>query len=128
MKIEHTPAPWESCDGNVIATGETPRGSPAGRLIALVYSEDGERHRWYFECGNGNSKIVALSPRAPHECDVPNCPGDLNRRKLEMFAKIMPACEHLLQCIEGTETEYLNNTPFALGRLSDLIQEAKELK
>ena len=42
----------------------------------------------------------------PHECAVPNCPGDLNRRKLEIFEEIV---ECLGEC---------RHTLFDLGKLS----------
>ena len=32
---------------------------------------------------NGDADLIALAPAAPHDCDDPSCPGDMNRRKLE---------------------------------------------
>jgi len=39
-----------------------------------------------------NVQLIALAPTAPHECD-PDCPGDLNRRKLEAYEKLLQFAE-----------------------------------
>lgn len=51
--MSHTPGPWEYKDGAVSA-GE--------RTVALVYSEDGEEHRWWWECGRANARLIAAAP------------------------------------------------------------------
>lgn len=49
-----TPGPWTAkyCE---VRAGD--------RLVALVYSEDGEKHRWYFECGRANARAIAALPQ-----------------------------------------------------------------
>jgi hypothetical protein len=38
---------------------------------------------------DGNAILVHLAPTAPHECDMPDCPGNANRRKLEAFDELL---------------------------------------
>lgn len=40
----------------------------------------------------GNVAILTLAQTAPHECDNPECPGDVNRRRLEAFEGLLAAC------------------------------------
>ena len=39
------------------------------------------------------SELVALACGSPHDCDVPNCPGPVNKRKLEAFDELLAALE-----------------------------------
>lgn len=65
-KIRHTAGPWVACD---MSAGS--RYSAVG--VAFLQPEDRD----------GNGRLVALAPTAPHTCDVPNCPGMENKRRLE---------------------------------------------
>jgi len=37
----------------------------------------------------GDSSLIAMAPTAPHVCEYPQCPGDINRRKLELFDDLL---------------------------------------
>lgn len=40
---------------------------------------------------NGNRHIIALAQHAPHDCGDPECPGVVNKRKLELYDKFQVA-------------------------------------
>ena len=42
------------------------------------------------------SELVALACISPHACEVPGCPGPVNKRKLEAFEELLAALEGLL--------------------------------
>src|SRR3990167_10870846 len=44
---------------------------------------------------NGDADLIALAPAAPHDCDDPSCPGDMNRRKLEAAEEMARALEEV---------------------------------
>jgi len=44
--------PWKLADEGGSITDNS------GRCVALVYSEDGEKYRWYFECGRQRATLI----------------------------------------------------------------------
>ena len=36
-----------------------------------------------------DAALLALAPTAPHECDIPDCPGSVNKRRLEAFDNLL---------------------------------------
>ena len=57
---------------------------------------------------------------SPHKCSVPDCPGDLNRRKLEMFDGLLEALTRVyLKGCWAAETG---------DEIGNLIAKAKALK
>ena len=42
------------------------------------------------DCKKGDAALFALAPTAPHSCDS-DCPGDVNRRKLEAAEEMAKA-------------------------------------
>ena len=38
-----------------------------------------------------NAELIALAPTAPHDCADPDCPGAVNKRKLEAFPEMLEA-------------------------------------
>src|SRR3990167_10044181 len=46
---------------------------------------------------NSDADLISLAPTAPHTCEDPDCPGDINRRKLEAAEEMARA----LQTING---------------------------
>lgn len=83
----------------------------------------------FYKWVDGYSRI---SPNeVPHECSVPDCPGDLNRRKLELFGEMLINMEALSRA----EAEFTFPNQESITRLEDafnecnrLIAKAKELK
>jgi hypothetical protein len=43
-----------------------------------------------------NATLLAIADTAPHVCADPACPGDLNRRKLEMFGELVAKLEAMV--------------------------------
>lgn len=73
-KIKHTPWLWHIALKN---PQEICMQNDSGHIcIARSHSEL-------------NAELLALSPTAPHHCADPKCPGDINRRKLEMWQKLL---------------------------------------
>lgn len=64
---------------------------------------------------------------SPHECSVPNCPGDLNRRKLELFDKMLEALQKW-RTAARIYVERYHQTEDDIVDLDEVISEAKALK
>ena len=47
----------------------------------------------------GNADLLRVAHTAPHECSDPQCPGNLNRRKLEAFDGLLA----FIEMIAGSE-------------------------
>lgn len=70
-KLKHTRWPWAVAIGvNRFILGPEPR-------------DRSEREQ------GDNMRLVGLSATAPHHCVDPECPGDVNRRKLEAFEPML---------------------------------------
>ena len=54
-----------------------------------------------------------VAPTAPHSCDVPDCPGPVNKRKLEAFDDLLAALTKIATAPEGAysrdKEQYLKN-------------------
>ena len=48
---------------------------------------------------------------APHDCDMPGCPGPVNQRKLEAFPELLAACIYAIGCIDGEIRDYRDELP-----------------
>lgn len=77
MATGHTPGPWKLNDyGTVVCPdGFAYRDHPS-RSLAEIHD---------------NLVLIALAPTAPHECDDPKCPGNVNRLKLKAFEELKAA-------------------------------------
>jgi hypothetical protein len=42
-----------------------------------------------------DATLVSIAKTAPHECDDPKCPGNINRQIIEMFPKLMTMIENI---------------------------------
>ena len=78
-----------------------------------------------------DAQLISHAPEVPHECSVPGCPGDLNRRKLELFGEMLINMEALSRA----EAEFRFPNRGSITRLKDafnecnrLIAKAKELR
>lgn len=90
MTIEHTPGPWLN-DGAVRIQGNADghRYDIAHPLRLPPHIFDGTASAY------NNAILIALAPTAPHECDDPECPGNVNRRKLEAFDGLLTQFERI---------------------------------
>ena len=51
-----------------------------------------------------NAELIALAPTAPHDCD-PDCPGAVNKKRLEMFEEMVAAITDALANCEQCRGE-----------------------
>ena len=103
---QHTPGPWKAGNG--------PYGSDDGIIQAGV-EVTFARGVVLTNSGHGSTSaspedaaLLALAPTAPHECDIPGCPGSANKRKLHSFY-------NLLLRLKDAET------PYSLGEALDHV-------
>ena len=61
---------------------------PVAELKHLITDDDEQR---------ANAELLALAPTAPHVCADPECPGDINRRKLEEYESLHDEMADLLE-------------------------------
>lgn len=91
-KINHTKGPWKSIDKNedVESFGE----SDETYEFTIITDEN---YPWYI-ChvasgqpgGDGDdAALLSLAPTAPHFCEDPKCPGNINRQKLGLFHEMI---------------------------------------
>ena len=78
-KLNHTPGKW-------VAKGSRVARSGTKMFICEVFRDS-------VATAIGNTALIALAPTAPHDCDDPQCLGNVNRRKLEAITE---AASHLL--------------------------------
>lgn len=92
----HTPDRWEQrpqSEGGYI--GHAPNQGCGVTAIASLYCEH-VRGAYHFPAElerNANAQLIIAAPTAPHECDDPACPGNVNRRKLEAIDGLLVVCE-----------------------------------
>ena len=56
------------------------------------------------ERGMGDAKLVSLAPTAPHDCEVQDCPGPVNKAKLDAAEGLLEAAKDLLSVITDSYT------------------------
>lgn len=49
----------------------------------------------------GNARLIALAPTAPHDCDVPDCPGPRNKVKLDRYDALLEALKDAADTIDA---------------------------
>lgn len=92
-KIRHTAGPWTSDehggsfyvwgpDMAMVADNENEGGFVDAEVVARMR---GTGRGATDEEKAANAALIALAPTAPHSCDVPDCPGNENRRRLEEY-------------------------------------------
>jgi hypothetical protein len=65
-----------------------------GEQIALVPFPDRA-------VSKANARLLALSRYAPHDCDVPDCPGPEVKRKVEAYEGLVEALKQIEDATEG---------------------------
>jgi hypothetical protein len=78
--IKHTPGPWKKNEGTSRFHITAPRSENGNRYICSLLDD---------AIGEQDTNLITLAPTAPHECDDPKCPGNVNRMKLELLDKII---------------------------------------
>jgi len=87
-KIEHTPGEagwtWMTFTGDLNFPCEQPIALVAGSKDIVLATGDDEGS-WLEFRTDADQELLARYREAPHECSIPDCLGDLNRRKLELL-------------------------------------------
>lgn len=92
-KIRHTPGPWI-----------------ARRVYGSTWQVTAGHHDLMSTTNNEeNALLIALAPTAPHDCDVPGCPGVENKRKLVAFSRLnVPVPSGEWESDKRVYTEWVN--------------------
>ncbi len=92
---EHTPGPWA-----IKAAIQSPDKDYAimkdHSIIADVFEHIGPNYERHIADAEANAHLIAAAPTAPHDCDVPGCPGAENRHRLDAFDGMRTALEVIL--------------------------------
>ena len=94
MTTEHTPGPWNRAYGSRFwHSHDAGVTGPDGILVASAidfneYARDEEVE--------ANARLIAAAPEAPHDCGNPDCPGQINKRKLDVYPELLEALRNLV--------------------------------
>ena len=108
--MTHTPGPWE-IESTVSAhyiESEVARVDLIGAPGVLSDNVD-----------IANARLIAAAPEAPHDCEVPDCPGARNKRLLDATEGLLEACRLALKAqqlrtrkiLHQIASEYSNEPP-----------------
>lgn len=93
-KLKHMKGPWKYTGSEIWAAHE--------RIVMGRGTYDVKDR----ELRDGVRQLICLAPTAPHSCADPQCPGDINRRKLQ-------AAEEMVALIQKVKQELSQmNTPW----------------
>lgn len=98
--IEHTPGPWMKNYPYVWSENDHGSYRVHCTFSTNVWGNDGNCTPE--EENRGNARLVAAVHTAPHECADPQCPGNVNRRKLEAFDELLAAATNLAYSLNST--------------------------
>ena len=70
----------------------------------------------------GDRELLGMIASAPHECDDPKCPGNINRQKLEMFDEMLSALRETRKAMQITGGD------LTCARLDGIITRARALR
>ena len=84
------------------------------RVLAKVYGTGyGARGSGWAPESAADARLMALAPTAPHDCDVPDCPGPRNKRLIEAAGAMLEALRDLVRNVDedmdGYWTESTSN-------------------
>lgn len=122
MKHAHTAGPWE-------AASETPgRGWAIFAPDASEYAALGDLKMLADFLTEEDATLLALAPTAPHDCDVPGCPGAENKRKLAGAANLQQERDIALGDKEVAARHYQQMLDQRCDELEDLRVELRASK
>jgi len=78
--------------------------------------------------GQANADLISLAPTAPHDCDDPNCPGAVNKKRLEMFEEMAEVVKRFVDYYAGSKKSHLGNGQAykSHGEMEILLAKIKE--
>jgi len=99
------PPPWDNSAAHVTSASEDPH---SGEFICFTDEGRWNDHspddvlRW-----QANAALIAAAPTAPHECDIPGCPGVENKRKLDAFDDLLASLKDARDAIASLPPDTL---------------------
>jgi hypothetical protein len=124
--MTHTPGPWR--------VGKT-TGPPSRDIYARVPGDvAGAIFPVALEPNNGirpqdhddNANLLALAPTAPHDCEIPDCPGMANKRLLEAAEGLLDIIKRAEYTIDGPVGDLLTGDQMAETGAYDWLALAQE--
>ena len=97
--IKHTSGKWrlvKDAQGPNMVMHPTEEGKAIACLSDVFRPLHGYIYEYPFDERTGNAELIATAQTAPHECDDPDCPGNINRKKLEALDVLIDACRDAL--------------------------------
>lgn len=124
--MKHTPGPWHTVNtARAVVRAGPPRD---WRTVSSVSDPDDPQRKTPIETANAH--LIALAPTAPHECD-PDCPGDIIRRKLELYEEMVETlwstCGHHEALGHDPEAQRCDGCDILAAPLA-LLARAKEIE
>ena len=126
-KLRHTPGEWRafppSCPApdqrfDRLVTG--PEGDGSDDHVCESFQLRGRRKQDR-ETALGNAALICLAPTAPHACDVPNCPGNALRERLEKLEALKAKTERLVTAVIMNRDTHLREVQNALHDARDVL-------
>jgi hypothetical protein len=97
MTTQHTSGEWRyTCRGKIGEWAVYARKGSETVVIAHLGLDTAGDNTYGGE-REANVRMLKEAKAAPHECDDPQCPGNVNRLKLEAFDELKVACKFLLE-------------------------------
>ena len=95
MTQQHSPGPWPMHMKHVYGTRDSDEMSGLGWEFDDDLNPPTPQLRGVLSKA-ADAKLVERTHEVPHECDLPGCPGPVNKRKLEAFDELLAALDGLL--------------------------------
>lgn len=131
--LNHTPSPWRTGAHGTVVCHQQHEGNHVMRPAhdygeGAVSPSDLEFYGGYMLAESiarvGDQELIALAPTAPHECEVPECPGAAIKRRLDrcdqLCALLIPlkrdATENVVDVLRRLLSELIAATHHARGR------------
>jgi len=106
----HTAGPWEVTRDSMSLRLQAIQSSTRKPICRVDWQVVGDKDP---EAGL-NARLLALAPTAPHDCDIPGCPGAENKRRLAQMTEALIAIG-----ASGTCGPRCRGAEIAVGALSE---------
>ena len=123
MTQKHTPGPWPMHIRHVHGTRDSDEMSGLGWDFDDDLNPPTPQLRGVLSKA-ADAKLVERTHEVPHDCDIPNCPGPVNKRKLEAFDDLLAACLAVTNLLQATIVKYVDNGTILTNGEWDLVGQA----
>ena len=115
MTQQHTPGPWPMHMKHVYGTRDSDEMSGLGWDFDDDLNPPTPQLRGILSKA-ADAKLVERTHEVPHACEVPGCPGPVNKRKLEAFEELLVllrrSLPYLKVCSRNDISAYSENDPY----------------